>query len=124
MWLEDIDKNAKKARDKRIFDAWMACYSQEEIAEGEGLSQPQINEILSEMAKLPKSMKSYADYDLTLKGEDYDKEDMIETPLTSPHINEILYPSMTSVYVENVVQSYYLLYSISNILDTPSSYSL
>ena len=52
----------------------MACYSQEEIGEKEGVSQPQINEVLSEMAKLPKLLKFYADFDLTLKGEDYDKE--------------------------------------------------
>jgi hypothetical protein len=31
-WLSRIDKDAKEARDKRIFERWMACHSQEEIA--------------------------------------------------------------------------------------------
>jgi len=40
----------------------MACYTQEEIGEVVGLSQPQVKEVLSEMAELPKSMKPAADY--------------------------------------------------------------
>jgi len=67
-------RDARKARDKRIFDLWMACYSQEEIAEKEGVHKDTVSEICRNMAKLPKSDKSYADFDLTLKGEDYDKE--------------------------------------------------
>ena len=32
-WLSRIDKDTKEARDKRIFDLWLACWTQEEIAE-------------------------------------------------------------------------------------------
>lgn len=56
-WLERIDKDAKEARDKRIFDKWMACWTQDEIAKSENISQPQIKEVLSEMAELPESIK-------------------------------------------------------------------
>jgi hypothetical protein len=31
-WLSHIDKDSKEARDRRIFDLWMACLTQEEIA--------------------------------------------------------------------------------------------
>jgi ParB-like chromosome segregation protein Spo0J len=44
-WLSRIDKDAKEARDKRIFAAWLACHTQQEIADTEGMSQPQVNEI-------------------------------------------------------------------------------
>lgn len=41
-WLSDIDKDAKAERDAAIFDLWLACYTQEEIAERVGVSQPEI----------------------------------------------------------------------------------
>ena len=47
---------------------------QEEIAEEEGVTKETVSQICQEMAKLPKSDKSYADFDLMLKGEDYDRE--------------------------------------------------
>jgi hypothetical protein len=31
-WLSRIDKDSKEARNRRIFDMWMACYTQEEIS--------------------------------------------------------------------------------------------
>ena len=34
-----MDKDAKEARDRRIFEMWMACYTQEEIAEAVGITQ-------------------------------------------------------------------------------------
>ena len=47
----------------------MACHTQEEIAEREGISQPQVKEVLSVMADLPKSIKPAADHlvDLVVK---------------------------------------------------------
>lgn len=45
-WLSRIDKDAKEARDRRIFDLWLACYTQEEIARVVGISQPQVVEII------------------------------------------------------------------------------
>lgn len=32
-WLERIDKDAKDERNRRIFDLWLSCHTQEEIAE-------------------------------------------------------------------------------------------
>jgi hypothetical protein len=36
-WLSRIDKDAKEARDKRIFGMWLACHTQQEIADAEGI---------------------------------------------------------------------------------------
>ena len=47
-----------EARNRRIFDMWMACYTQEEIGEKENLDKAQINRICCEMAGLPKLNKS------------------------------------------------------------------
>jgi hypothetical protein len=38
-WLSRIDKDAKEARNSRIFDLWLSCHTQEEIAERENLTQ-------------------------------------------------------------------------------------
>jgi transcriptional regulator with XRE-family HTH domain len=51
-----------KTAGAREFDLWLACHTQEEIAEREGMSQPQIKEILSEMAELPKPIKASANH--------------------------------------------------------------
>jgi len=47
---------------KRIFELWLACHTQEEIAKREGVSQQAIGTILQEMAELPKSDKAAADH--------------------------------------------------------------
>jgi hypothetical protein len=57
-WLSGIGKGSKKVRNKRIFDLWMACYTQEEIAERENLTHLSVDLILQEMADLPKLAKS------------------------------------------------------------------
>jgi hypothetical protein len=44
-WLSRIDKDSKEKRDRRIFDMWLACYTQDEIASAVGLSQPQVAEV-------------------------------------------------------------------------------
>lgn len=46
-WLSRIDKDSKEARDRRIFDLWLACTENKDIAESVGLSQPQLSEIVS-----------------------------------------------------------------------------
>jgi hypothetical protein len=56
-WLGRIDKDAKDARDRRIFDMWMACHTQEEIAEACVCSRQTVDAILPEMADLPKLAK-------------------------------------------------------------------
>ena len=37
-----MDKDAKDARDRRIFEMWLACHTQEEIAEAVGCSQGEV----------------------------------------------------------------------------------
>jgi predicted transcriptional regulator len=43
-----------------VFNLWLACYTQEEIAEKEGLTQQAIDEIIQKMAELPEFVKSPA----------------------------------------------------------------
>jgi hypothetical protein len=45
-------------RDKRILDMWMRCYSQGEIAEAAGISQPTVAEVVSEFSDVKKLIKS------------------------------------------------------------------
>ena len=59
-WLSRIDKDTKAARDRRIFDLWMACHTQEEIAEREDCDQKTVTNIISgETADLPEFLKSH-----------------------------------------------------------------
>jgi hypothetical protein len=57
-WLSRIDKDAKEERNERIYAKWLACYTQEEIAEGEGMVQPAITQILSKFPDLEILIKS------------------------------------------------------------------
>ena len=56
---------------KRIYAKWLACWTQEEIAESEGISQDAVSLILREFPELEKLVKSahtlatYADPDWT-----------------------------------------------------------
>jgi hypothetical protein len=52
-WLSRVDKDAKEARDKRIFDMWLACYPTDEIAEATGASKADVSGVCSKMAGLP-----------------------------------------------------------------------
>jgi plasmid maintenance system antidote protein VapI len=52
------DKEDRERRNRAIFDMWMGCYTQEEIGDREGLSQPQVKEILSEFSDVKKLIKS------------------------------------------------------------------
>jgi len=61
-WLSRIDKDSKEARNKRIFDLWLACYTQEEIAEKEDCPRTTVETVLTEMEMLQKSSKPYADH--------------------------------------------------------------
>ena len=59
-WLKRIDKDAKEARNKRIFDMWLACHTQQEIADAEGIRWPAVDNIeedLLPLAILPKVAK-------------------------------------------------------------------
>lgn len=62
-WLSRIDKDAKEARDKRIFDMWLACHTQEDIAEAVGLTDRGVAKIITKQtAELPKVRKPHADH--------------------------------------------------------------
>lgn len=41
-WLSRMDKDAKEARDKRIFELWLACWTQQEVADELGCTQGEI----------------------------------------------------------------------------------
>jgi hypothetical protein len=43
-----------------VFNLWLACYTQEEITEKEGLTQQAVDEIIQKMAELPEFVKSPA----------------------------------------------------------------
>lgn len=56
-WLSRLDKDAKDARDRRIFDLWLACWTLEEIAAEFGLDHKSVSGVLGESADLPKLPK-------------------------------------------------------------------
>ncbi len=56
-WLARMDKDAKEARDRKIFDLWLACWTQQEIATEVGCSAGEVSAITSETADLPKLTK-------------------------------------------------------------------
>lgn len=65
-WLSRIDKDAKEARDRRIFDLWLACWTQEEIAEQAGCERHDVDNVLRKSASLPENAKPaalHADFD-------------------------------------------------------------
>jgi hypothetical protein len=56
--LSRADKEDRERRNQRIFDLWMACYTQEEIAEQERLTQQVIQTVLQESSDLKIFVKS------------------------------------------------------------------
>jgi len=52
----------KESRNKKIFELWLACYTQEEIAKEVDLTQQAIDLVLQEMAELPKVSTVSADH--------------------------------------------------------------
>ena len=61
-WVSRIDKDSKDARNKRIFDLWLSCHTQEEIAERENVDQHTVRDILGKMAELPETLKPIANH--------------------------------------------------------------
>lgn len=63
-WLSRMDKDAKEARNLRIFDLWLACWTQQEISEEIGISQPQLAEVLKNIGigNLAKPDKAAAEH--------------------------------------------------------------
>lgn len=59
-WLSDIDKAEREERKRRIFEMWLACHTQDEIAEVVGVTQKTVNEeieLLYNSTELQKSIK-------------------------------------------------------------------
>lgn len=62
-WVSHIDKDAKEARNKRIFEMWLACYTQEEIAEAVGVTDQTVANVISlKTANLPELEKAAANH--------------------------------------------------------------
>lgn len=60
-----MDKDAKEARKQRIFDLWLAGWTQQEIADAVGVKQNTLNETFIEfgdIANFDKSQQSAADH--------------------------------------------------------------
>jgi len=57
-WLSRIDKDAKAARKKRIFNRWLECSTQQEIADAESVSRAPIVELLYDFPILENHTKS------------------------------------------------------------------
>ena len=57
-WLSRVDKDAKEARNKRIFDMWLACYTQQEIAEAIGIPRKTVDDTFGESGEIAKLAKT------------------------------------------------------------------
>lgn len=68
-YLTDIDKQLREERKQLMFDMWLACYTQQEIAEVCGVSQKEVSEdteVLYDSEALPKGIKlasQHSDHD-------------------------------------------------------------
>lgn len=56
-WLSRMDKDAKEARNKRVFEQWLACWTVDEIAESENVGKATVSELCSEFVNLQKANK-------------------------------------------------------------------
>jgi len=56
-WLSRVDKDSKEARNKRILELWLACYSNEEIGKEFEMTPQAVGQVLKESADLPKLSK-------------------------------------------------------------------
>jgi hypothetical protein len=69
-YLSRMDKDFKEARNRRIFDLWMACHTLEEITETVGVHKDTVSEVCRNLAELPESDKPTAfhqiDFDVPL----------------------------------------------------------
>jgi hypothetical protein len=63
-WLSRIDKDSKELRDKKIFELWLACWTQQEIADEVGTTQAEIAKSIpnGNPAELNKSDRSSAEH--------------------------------------------------------------
>jgi hypothetical protein len=60
--VEQCKTAARVAQNRRIFDLWLACWTEQEIAEATGVHRDTVNEICRNLADLPKSDKAAAEH--------------------------------------------------------------
>jgi len=77
-WLTSEMDEMVKARNERIFDLWLACHTQKNIADKIGLSQPQIAEIIGNMKEhilesppIPKKIQIYNVWNIPSRDNEY-----------------------------------------------------
>lgn len=58
-WLSRIDKDAKEARDRRIFDLWLACWTAEEIAADVGVERSTATKLAEEFVNIGNLAKNH-----------------------------------------------------------------
>lgn len=56
-WLSRIDKDSKEARNKRIFDLWLGCWTNTGIADECACDEKTVRDVIGESATLPKLRK-------------------------------------------------------------------
>jgi hypothetical protein len=61
-WLSRIDKDSKEARNRQIFELWLACHSERYIAEIVGCDHDTVSEVWRKSAGLPESAKPAASH--------------------------------------------------------------
>ncbi len=64
-YLNDVDKQVRAERKQKVFDSWLACYSQDEIADSSSIAKATVNQIIEEcsvLEDLPKSNKVLAEF--------------------------------------------------------------
>ncbi len=65
-WLGRIDKDTKEARNRKIFDLWLAGWTQQEIADAVGIKQDTIKDSLRDfgnIARFPKTKQNAANHE-------------------------------------------------------------
>uniref|UniRef100_A0A6H1Z970 Putative methyltransferase n=1 Tax=viral metagenome TaxID=1070528 RepID=A0A6H1Z970_9ZZZZ len=60
-WLSRTVKDNKAKRDAKIREMWLACYTQEEVAEAVGCTQPTVKGIIDDFIKLVSENQNYKD---------------------------------------------------------------
>ena len=50
-WLSNIDKEEKEAQEQRVFDMWLSCHTQEEIAEAEDMARQTVTDKVKDFAE-------------------------------------------------------------------------
>lgn len=58
-WLSRIDKDAKEARDRRIFELWLACWSDQEIANEVGVERSTVTKLSDDFVKIGNLAKNH-----------------------------------------------------------------